>query len=336
MNYKNRYDQVFKRVSIDNYAQFNNEIHRQMDALKQTHYSISKEYQTYEFDNIQNEDLHDRFAIKYKNIVFDCQMNLPSSEKQKKTLFVIFSGSRNDGDPVPVFKRWSYYPFCDGYVLNIADPLLSIHRNLKLGWYYGTKNESYIEYISVIIKKIQSLLGIEENDLFLFGSSGGGYVALHLSYYLNNATHIALNPQISIKDYKHILGFCRTLNLSLEDKDPLRRNETVDIICEKIKTNRFFIIQNMNDEEHCKKQLFPLMKKLNVDKLAYGMNQVNENMLVWVYDLNGGHSAQGDQVIFSYIVYMAERFASDNFRLLSFEDFLFKNVSYIWKDRRQY
>jgi len=92
----------------------------------------------------------------------------------------------------------------------------------------------------------------------------------------------------------------------------------------------------MNDGEHCQKQLFPLMKKLNVDSLNFGMNQINSNMLVWMYDLIGGHSAQGDQLIFSYIIYMAERLASENFELSDFESFLFQNVSCLWKQREWY
>ena len=337
MNYKNKYDEIFKKVSIANYENFNDEVHKQWDTLKNQDYSIPKSCQFYDFFSLKKEDLHDRFSVYYNNVLFDCLMTEPSSEKEKKTLFVIFSGSKNEGDPVPVFKRWSYFPFCDGYVLNIADPMLSIHRQMKLGWYYGTKNESYIEYVAAIIQKVQSLLDIENRNTFLFGSSGGGYVSLHLSYYLDNTTHIALNPQISIKDYRYTEGLKRAVGISsLDAKDEFRRNETVDIICENISSNRFLIIQNMNDGEHCQKQLFPLMKKLNVDSLNFGMNQINSNMLVWMYDLIGGHSAQGDQLIFSYIIYMAERLASENFELSDFESFLFKNISCLWKQREWY
>ena len=336
MNYKNKYDEIFKSVSIDDYDNFNNEIHRQWDILKNQNYSIPKSCQFYDFFDLKKEDLHDRFSIYYNNILFDCLMNHPSSGNKKKSLFVIFSGSRNEGDPVPVFKRWSYFPFCDGYVLSIADPMLTIHRNMKLGWYYGSKDQSFIEYIAAIVQKVQTLLDIENKDTYLFGSSGGGYVSLQLSYYLSNTTHIALNPQISIKDYRYIEGLQRTVGISLEDKDPFRRNETMDIVCENISTNRFFIIQNMNDSEHCKKQLFPLMKKLGVDELNFGLNNINKNMLVWIYDLVGGHSAQGDQLIFSYLVYMAERMTAEDFELSDFESFVFQNVSCLWKQRDWY
>ena len=59
-------------------------------------------------------------------------------------------------------------------------------------------------------------------------------------------------------------------------------------------------------------------------------------MLVWIYDLIGGHSAQGDQLIFSYIIYIAERLASEKFELTEFESFLFQNISCIWKQREWY
>ncbi len=304
--------------------------------MKSRSISVDQSCQTHDFFDLRRDDILGRFSIRYDNILYDCLMNPPSSENEKKSLFVIFSGSRNIKDPVPVFKRWSYYPFCDGYVLSIADPMLTIHKNLNLGWYYGSKDVSFLEQIASIIQKVQSLLEIENKDTYLFGSSGGGYASVHLSCYLNDTTHIALNPQISIKDYKHVGRLQKTVGISLEDKDPLRRNETMDIICENISTNRFFIIQNVDDKEHCTKQLFPLMKKMNVDELSFGLNRINKNMLVWIYDLIGGHSAQGDQLTFSYIIYMAERMASENFEISDFDNFVFRNISCLMKERERY
>ena len=34
-----------------------------------------------------------------------------------------------------VFSRWSYYKFLNGSMLNIADPMLELYPELKLGWY---------------------------------------------------------------------------------------------------------------------------------------------------------------------------------------------------------
>ena len=39
-------------------------------------------------------------------------------------------------------------------VIYIADPMLEEYKDLSLGWYYGTKEVSYLECISDIIKKI--------------------------------------------------------------------------------------------------------------------------------------------------------------------------------------
>ena len=104
MNYKNKYDEIFKKVSIANYENFNDEVHKQWDTLKNQNYSIPKSCQFYDFFSLKKEDLHDRFSIYYNNVLFDCLMNEPSSDKEKKTLFVIFYRSKNEGDPVPIIK----------------------------------------------------------------------------------------------------------------------------------------------------------------------------------------------------------------------------------------
>mgnify|MGYP002626441817 CR=1 FL=1 len=46
---------------------------------------------------------------------------------------------------------------------------------------------------------------------------------------------------------------------------------------------------------------------MDVTEIGYGLNQVHDNMLVWMYDVIGGNSAQGDRLLFSFIMYLAQR-----------------------------
>ena len=252
-------------------------------------------------------------------------------------MFVIFSGSRDiDTDKLPVFKRWSYYRFIDSIVLNIADPMFYKYENLNLGWYYGNQNESYIEYLSEIIKKIQSLFQIQDNNLFFFGSSGGGYVALQLSMYFKNTIHIAINPQISISKYYYASKFTQKTGINLQIKDFFRRNETDQIIIERIKQNlnKFIIVQNVKDEHDCSIHLFPLLNKLDIGFLHFGINSFN-SLYVWLYSCLGGHNAQGDQYIFSYILYLANKI-SRNGEVTHLDDFIFKSISIFWKQKEYF
>lgn len=335
MDYAEIYKEL-KNYSIDDYQEFVSNVEQSYLGLASRPYTIdNSNCPIINHDSLTLDDLHDRFAILFNNVRFDCLIT-PKPDKAQ-SLFVIFSGSRDiDTDKLPVFKRWSYYRFVDSIVLNIADPMFYKYENLNLGWYYGNQNESYIEYLSKIIKKVQSLFQIQDSNLFFFGSSGGGYVTLQLSMYFQNTNHIAVNPQISIPKYHYASIFTQKTGIDLQIKDFFRRNETEQIIIERIKQNlnKFVIVQNVKDEHDCTIHLFPLLKKLDIDSLHLGVNSFN-SLYVWLYSCLGGHNAQGDQYIFSYILYLADKISS-NGEVTSLDEFVFKSVSILWKQKEYY
>lgn len=330
------YDKL-QSYNFDNYENFVKSINDSYHGLAKVEYVINNEHcPEYEYELISSSDLHDRFIVNYKNVRFDCLIT-PYNKTKISKLFVIFSGSRNPNkDFIPMFKRWSYYEFIDAIVLNIADPMFNIFEDLSLGWYYGTKSESYIEYLSQIIIKISSLLNIGVNDLYLFGSSGGGYVALQLSMYIKNATHIVINPQISINRFHYAKEFTRITGINLNDIDVHCRNQTINIIKDNVQSNssKYLIIQNLQEKYDCTNHLFPLLNCLNIHELNLGLNYI-DNMTVWLYSCIGGHNTQGDQIIFSYIMYLAKK-VSKSSKFTDFDNNLIKNVSILWRQIEWY
>lgn len=79
-----------------------------------------------------------RFEISYKDIDFECFFK---RNTDSDSLYVVLNGYRSAGQNEPTFKRWSYYKFIGGNLLNIDDPMTRIYTDLGLGWYYGTKDE---------------------------------------------------------------------------------------------------------------------------------------------------------------------------------------------------
>ena len=280
MNFKNIYNNL-DSFPIDNYHDFFDSIEKSYKDICQRTYQINtNNCPSIDLKDLESINLHDCFSIIKNGIKFDCLMT-PIPPKPK-SLFIIFSGTRNPTDYLPVFKRWSYYKFIDAIVLNIADPMFLEYKDLSLGWYYGNKDESYIEYLSEIIKKIQSLLNISNNHIFFFGSSGGGYVALQLSLYFNNTNHIVINPQILISKYHYAETFSKITGIDLNAKDIYKRNETDEIIAEKIakNLNKYVIVQNLTDEHDCTSHFFPMLRKIDIDRLHLGLNCFNS---IYIY-----------------------------------------------------
>lgn len=314
----------FTPLDFSNYDLFLKNIDNQFFNLKKIERKIQTEnIVAFEASNLPGE-FPNRFSIHFNGINYQC---LFDSKKNCDKLFVVFSGARTVKDRIPMFKRQSYYPFIPMNVLHIADPMFEKFPALNLGWYYGNKTQSYIEDIASLILKICKKLRIRNENIFLFGSSGGGYAALQISKYLKDTIHIALNPQIQVREYPGRQTFERITKYSLELEDSLERTNTLDIVSRS--ENPFLLIFNIDDRHDCEKHLFPLCEKIGLKKINLGLNK-NNNFYIWTYKVMGGHNAQGDQFIFSYIAYLAER-VKDKRDITPFEDMIFKNVSCLWR-----
>ena len=128
-----------------------------------------------------------RFNIDIDGIHFECLFN---NKPKNNLLYVVFNGGRTDIKATPQFPRWSYSSLFNGSYLGIEDPMYYKYKNLKIGWYYGTKNKSYIEYCIVIIKSVCNRLNIPLKNVIFFSSSGGGYAGIYASTLINDSLSI--------------------------------------------------------------------------------------------------------------------------------------------------
>ena len=127
---------------------------------------------------------------------------------KSSVLYVMFGGSRTRSGgkalaPLPSFYRWSWYQETDASLVSLEDPMFYTFPECTLGWYYGTKEEDYRQYCARCIGKIAELLNIENKDIVLYGSSGGGTAAIGVSRYLTGCSVVAINPQIFLEKYPY-------------------------------------------------------------------------------------------------------------------------------------
>ena len=116
------------------------------------------------FNNINNG----RFSIELDNIHFECLFY----KNNGKYLYVSYNGAQMPN--LPNFPRWSYYHLLEGSFLSIEDPMYYKFPNLKIGWFYGTKESSYIIKSIDIIRIICKKINVDEENIIFLGSSGGG------------------------------------------------------------------------------------------------------------------------------------------------------------------
>lgn len=236
----------------------------------------------YDINNIL--DLPDgRFSIINHNIEFECLYKKQNSDK----LYVFLSGARPSLTcPLPIFKRWSYYKYVDYSVLNIADPMYRKYNNIFCGWYYGNKEESYIDYLVEVIAAVAKKQGIGNDKIVLFSSSAGGYAALHCGCRLSGSTVIVLNAQTDISLYSFSMDFQLKMGIDFKAEDKFNRNK----LCENIRDahqTKFFIMENIKSEEDVR-QIENLSKILNT-RCKYGMNFISDNIICWLYEADSVH-----------------------------------------------
>ena len=63
MSYNSKFEEVFKKVSIDSYADFSKEMKLQWNRLKNQHYDMEKSCQFYDCKDLVRENLKNRFSF---------------------------------------------------------------------------------------------------------------------------------------------------------------------------------------------------------------------------------------------------------------------------------
>ena len=125
--------------------------------------------------------------------------------KEQQRLFVMLSAAVDRSKyRLPVFNRWTWAEMkkFPGHVLCVADPTLELHDAMNLGWYLGTDENDASEELSRFIRRFAEVLGIPEDKIVIWGSSGGGFAALALASRIEKATAVAVNAQTDILAYE--------------------------------------------------------------------------------------------------------------------------------------
>ena len=289
-------------IYFQEYDQFRKEVDRRRERMMFSDPSLLEEKGIIlDFETI-TEIPNGRFDIRYRGVLFECVFFC----KPHSPLYVILNGALT-ADP-PQFSRWSYYPFLNGSMLNIADPMYKMYDGLKLGWYYGNENLDLREYLARVVEKIASILQVDNKNIIFFGSSGGGAAVIETANHLAGAKSVAVNPQIILSEYYvYAEEFEKITHNDLKKDEIWNRN------------NAIYHLKNFNQSFHIiiinlrspldMKQLNNICMDLGIT-LKYGIN-IFEHFAIWIYDgecepFMDGHCTQEFYCIFFVIEYLLE------------------------------
>lgn len=201
----------------------------------------------------------------------------------EKKLIICLNGARTQagGIPkkVPIYNRWSFYNLTHVSWLSLEDPMYFKCKDLLLGWYYGDQDNDFRYLTSLLIKKIASILNIEQNNIILYGSSGGGTAALDIACKLGNCTAVSINGQYNF-EYKHknIDDFYKQTGIDLHKIDKFDRNNICKILNNS--TVKYILIENCKSEWDYTDHLHYLCQKLNIVP-RFGISKFN-NIYIYI------------------------------------------------------
>ena len=180
---------------------------------------------------------------------------------------MFFSGDaarRSTFEP-PVFQRWSWASKFPASCLYFSDPALYHHNNLGLAWYAGNSQGDYLAHIAEIVASVAKTMGVGEDQVFSYGSSGGGFAALRFARYYRGLQVIAINPQTDLWKYpvkwtKRMSKVC----YSADDLGGVQQDQQYKFTAldpeVMVGARSIFLAQNVQDIDHYDNHFTPFME----------------------------------------------------------------------------
>ncbi|RCW77400.1 glycosyl transferase family 2 [Saliterribacillus persicus] len=208
-------------------------------------------------------DTHFRLIVLINSVKYEYFIRLKS--KSEKLLILGSGAYKPSAMSLPVFQRHSWIDDLDDSMIFYNDPTLYLDR-LMLGWGFGDRDTHYLEKISEIINIIKDRINIQNENMFFYGSSAGGFMSLILAASIKGATAIVNNPQTIFTNYHevHINKLLRLFDINKEDMETIYKDRTNVVEYFKHVSNipKIFYMQNALVEHDVDNHLKPFINQL--------------------------------------------------------------------------
>jgi predicted esterase YcpF (UPF0227 family) len=216
--------------------------------------------------------VHQNLAIEdgertYSQVINQLEFNFYLNYKENKKLLVMLPGTTNRAKGVYHFQRYTWSSNFDCSLMIFLDPTVTEDNNLSIGWFQG--NLDYYALLGVIdiIKRFIKDKNIDESNVYLFGSSGGGFSSLQLSNFFPSSIAIVINPQIALKkfnkkEYENLIDYS-FFGVSIDEVDRLYSDRLSVNIDFSLRRKPIYYYQNIEDKHHVENHLRPFLETLN-------------------------------------------------------------------------
>lgn len=209
------------------------------------------------------------------------------------TLTVLFHGAIDRARiRLPIFQRWRHQIAMEsGPTVVFSDPTLDLSPTLGLGWHLGTEHTDLAPFLAQAVRAVAEALRVRR--IVLVGGSGGGFTALHVATFLEDAVVLAFSPQVDLRNYstrltsgamKAALG----LNGVPDSGHLVRRISAVERMRRERTYPRVVIASNPGDEHHVTRHEMPLRE-------AYAGVGHGKRIETIDLDLGAGHRAPDNE-----------------------------------------
>lgn len=168
----------------------------------------------------------------------------------------------------PYYQRMSWLDSIDASGIIITDPTLSLHDDIGIAWFQGTKDKFAIPIIAKVIDIFRKSLMVENKKVLFYGSSAGGFASLMMSTLLKNSCCVVNNPQTNVIMFRE-----KIKSEMLERCYPNTNEQTIkEFFINRLSAVRYFkannsipkilYIQNISDIEHYNNHLIPFLTEI--------------------------------------------------------------------------
>ena len=277
-------------------------------------------------------ELPERFYTDMGSAHFECFFKRNTTD----WLFVVLTAAWY-GAELPRFQRWSWHPIMEANALYIEDPMYYNHPGLKYGWFVGTEEEDYSEYVSTIVKKIAKKLKVPPEHIVFYGFSSGGTAAINCANCVENSVSMSVNPQFFPDPGENRReNFEKSTKISFDNPKIAKRINPLDKIINNKSKN--IIIVNCASKGDFSRLLEWCDRLETSPKLGLVRK---DNTVIWTYDAHGipyAHNTWEDRPMFKAMCCLAKAVAecktdADLEMAMCVHEKLFEAFTDLWYER---